>query len=438
MVRWKDSSSTIWRSSARLDRRLPRARLRELARRLRPHLARRPPQIPAKGRDAAGGARLPRARWQGSETDDAVPPGRQYLGGPRRRRFPGRVLWPARLHLRERGLLRAVHARRDAGDRLPARLPDRADDLCRRRPRDPPGGRRLWRDERLQRVRAGPAPREIHWTPACRRGARRPRLGARRSRSRSPARPQGPLLLAGFLAARLRAQCRPRRVRAVLGEDRPPQAAGLRRAFIDAELRRGGLPGEPARARAAPEAPSRASFRLCDGSAGRVFRARREMGDPGRGARSLSPRQSRGALRIDAAGREEPLSLHDIFPSEAASRACLASSRSSFRIPVSIKPAGANRRSNRRRRARAPAVYRSFGRGARAAFSTTSATTPGSSAAASTSFICLPKATRTSRYSSSLESGSRKFASNCVFVYAGSTTVTRMPLVRSSWSSDSE
>ena len=37
-----------------------------------------------------------------------------------------------------------------------------------------------------------------------------------------------------------------------------------------------------------------------------------------------------------------------------------------------------------------------------------------------------------------LESGSSKFASNCVFVYAGSMTETRMPLVRSSWSSDSE
>jgi hypothetical protein len=47
-------------------------------------------------------------------------------------------------------------------------------------------------------------------------------------------------------------------------------------------------------------------------------------------------------------------------------------------------------------------------------------------------------AARTSRYSSSLASGSRKFASNGVFVYAGSMTETRMPLVRSSWSSDSE
>src|SRR5258707_12452347 len=40
---------------------------------------------------------------------------------------------------------------------------------------------------------------------------------------------------------------------------------------------------------------------------------------------------------------------------------------------------------------------------------------------------------RASRYSSSLASGSMKFASNGVFVYAGSMTETRTPLVRSSW-----
>ena len=45
-----------------------------------------------------------------------------------------------------------------------------------------------------------------------------------------------------------------------------------------------------------------------------------------------------------------------------------------------------------------------------------------------TSFSILPRAARTSRYSSSFASGSRKFASNCVFVYAGSMTETRMPL----------
>jgi len=54
------------------------------------------------------------------------------------------------------------------------------------------------------------------------------------------------------------------------------------------------------------------------------------------------------------------------------------------------------------------------------------------------SITLSPKAARASRYSSSFESGSTKFASNCVFVYAGSMTETRMPLVRSSWSSDSE
>src|SRR5207249_905702 len=115
-----------------------------------------------------------------------------------------------------------------------------------------------------------------------------------------------------------------------------------------------------------------------------------------------------------------------------------ASSRRFLRIPASNAPAGANRRSNRRRVARPPAVYRSFGRDALAASSTTSATTPGSSAVSRTALNCLLTAARASRYSSSFASGSRKFASKCVFVYAGSMTETRIPLVRSSWSSDSE
>jgi len=110
----------------------------------------------------------------------------------------------------------------------------------------------------------------------------------------------------------------------------------------------------------------------------------------------------------------------------------------SFRIPASSTLLGANLRSHRRRLASPPAVYRTFGRTAIAAFKTASATTLGSSAAAITSFSVLPKTARTSRYSSSFESASRRFASNCVFVYAGSMTETRMPLVRSSWSSDSE
>src|SRR4030095_14279039 len=123
---------------------------------------------------------------------------------------------------------------------------------------------------------------------------------------------------------------------------------------------------------------------------------------------------------------------HDVFATGTASR------RRSLRIPASTTPAGANLRSNRRRLASPPAVYRSFGRAALAAFSTTSATTAGSSADAITSLINLSNAARISRYSSSFESGARKLASNCVFVYAGSMTETRMPLVRSSWSSDSE
>ncbi len=117
--------------------------------------------------------------------------------------------------------------------------------------------------------------------------------------------------------------------------------------------------------------------------------------------------------------------------------AAFVSRRRSLRIPASITP-GANLRSSRNRLATGPAVYRSRGRAALAARSTTSATTPGSSAAAMSYLSLLLKAARTSPYSSSLESGSRRFASNCVFVYAGSMTETRMPLVRNSWSSDSE
>src|SRR5207302_823103 len=81
----------------------------------------------------------------------------------------------------------------------------------------------------------------------------------------------------------------------------------------------------------------------------------------------------------------------------------------------------------RRRVARPPAVYRSFGRAALAASSTTSATTPGSSAVSRAALNCLLTVARASRYSSSCASGSSKFASKCVFVYAGSMTETRIP-----------
>src|SRR5262249_31834319 len=91
----------------------------------------------------------------------------------------------------------------------------------------------------------------------------------------------------------------------------------------------------------------------------------------------------------------------------------------SLRIPASSTLLGANLRSHRKRLARPPAVYRTFGRTAIAAFTTASATTPGSSAAAITAFSVLSRPTRTSRYSSSFESGSSTLASNCVFVYAG-------------------
>ena len=48
------------------------------------------------------------------------------------------------------------------------------------------------------------------------------------------ARPEGPLLLARFLAPRLRAQPRSRRVPSVLGQDRGVEASGFRRALGDA------------------------------------------------------------------------------------------------------------------------------------------------------------------------------------------------------------
>src|SRR5204862_8220935 len=102
-----------------------------------------------------------------------------------------------------------------------------------------------------------------------------------------------------------------------------------------------------------------------------------------------------------------------------------ASSRRFLRMPASNAPAGANRRSNRRRVARPPAVYRSFGRGAMAASSTTSATTPCSSAVSRTALNCLLTVARDSRYSSIFTSGSSKFAPNCCIVYSGSLNVLR-------------
>jgi hypothetical protein len=92
--------------------------------------------------------------------------------------------------------------------------------------------------------------------------------------------------------------------------------------------------------------------------------------------------------------------------------ATCASSCRSFRTHAPTRLAGANLRSIRRRFVSPPTAYRSFGRAAVAAFSTTSATTPGSSAALTTSLSLLPRAARTARYSSSFASGSSKLASN--------------------------
>ena len=92
----------------------------------------------------------------------------------------------------------------------------------RRRPLHPAGGRRLRRDERLQRLRAAPVSRAS--SPALlnvdEATADRPETLAEVDRAVDVLGLQGPLLRAGLLAARLRAQRRPRRFRAVLGQDR--------------------------------------------------------------------------------------------------------------------------------------------------------------------------------------------------------------------------
>ena len=94
-ARWSGCSSSTWRSWARRDarvppprtaagalndHRLPRPRLPELARRLRPSLS-RPPEVPAEGRDAPGGAR-PSGRATASEVKPTMlfRDGRQHLG----------------------------------------------------------------------------------------------------------------------------------------------------------------------------------------------------------------------------------------------------------------------------------------------------------------------------------------------------------------------
>ena len=100
-------------------------------------------------------------------------------------RLPRRPLWPARVHARGRGIRDPVHAGRHADDRVAARVHDRADAGCRRRPLHPAGGRRLRRDERLQRLRAEPSTRTS--SPACCMSTRR-RPIARRRWPRSTAR----------------------------------------------------------------------------------------------------------------------------------------------------------------------------------------------------------------------------------------------------------
>ena len=125
------------------------------------------------------------------------------------------------------------------------------------------------------------------------------------------ARAEGPLLLARFLAPRLRAQPRSRRVPAVLGQDR-------RRANFPAFVELSATPNYDKESyianlmaldRLMQRYPATA-LRAGDGAAGRAFRRQREMGFPARGARRLQARQSADRDHVsDHLGRRLGLSL---------------------------------------------------------------------------------------------------------------------------------
>src|SRR6266566_5126486 len=156
----------------RHDRRLPCARVRGLAWRLRASLRRYSPQIHPEERDAPRRQGVSPARRQAGERGDAVPARRQHLGRTCRCELPDRPLRPARVHPRRRRLRGSIYAGRHAGDRIAARVHAGADDLRGRRPLHPAGGWRLWRDERLQRRRAKEISSEVHRPAAGRRGDR--------------------------------------------------------------------------------------------------------------------------------------------------------------------------------------------------------------------------------------------------------------------------
>src|SRR6185312_8797407 len=260
--------------------------------RVRPSVGHDSPEVSAEGGDAAGGTRVSCARRPRDQADDAVPARRQYVVGPHRRELPRRPLRRALLHLRRRRLLRAVPAGRDAGHGMPSGVDARADDLCRRRPLRAAGGRRLRCDERLQRLRSASVSGEVPGPVARGRSDRRRPDDARRGRARGQrAGAARPLLRAGLLAPRLCPQRRPRRIPAVLGHDRCAQAAGVHRAFVDADLRSRRLPRQPARTRRAARALPGAPVCGRDGSAGRLLRCERRVGIPGRRALDVHARQ---------------------------------------------------------------------------------------------------------------------------------------------------
>src|SRR2546426_1040848 len=122
------------------DRRLPRPHLSGLGGSVRPSVARDASPVHPESSDATGGQGVPCARRRRGNARCALSRGRQLVGRPHRRQPPGRRVRPARLHARRRGLLRAVHARRDAAYRRASRADARADDLRACRSLRPAGG----------------------------------------------------------------------------------------------------------------------------------------------------------------------------------------------------------------------------------------------------------------------------------------------------------
>ena len=218
--------------------------------------------------------------------------GRQHVGGADRRRLPRRPLRPARVHARRRGLLRPVPAGRHAGARVPAGAHARADDRGGRRSLHPAGGRRLRRDERLQRVRAAASiRRQLHRAAAT--STRRPPTGPRRwPRSTAPSTRwacAGSTTRRTFRGTAMRATS----ITTISGRSGTRSSRDRLPVFIELSSTptydRAGYLGNLAALDALLRALSGASLPAGDGTAGRAFRRVRQHGNfPTRWSRPTS------------------------------------------------------------------------------------------------------------------------------------------------------